>query len=243
MINYQGKLLLPTGAPIADGTYGMKFAIYDVPTGGTALWSETNPSVQVKGGLFAVMLGSVTNLPANIFDSPDRFFGVKVGTDSEMSPRQKIASVAYAQVAGAVNDGAITTSKIADGAIDSDKIAARSVTASKIEEQEAWNEIGTAGKPAFQSGWTNYGNGWDSAAYMKDSFGFVHIKGMVKGGPSLESIIFTLPIGYRPKGILRHPTDAHGDYGWVNINPNGEILGRTNTIDTNLSSICFKAEQ
>jgi len=113
MINYQGKLMLPSGAPIADGTYSMRFAIYDVPTGGTALWSETNPAVQVKGGLFAVMLGSVTNLPANIFDSPDRFFGVTVGTDTEMTPRQKIASVAYAQIAGSVPDGSITVAKLA----------------------------------------------------------------------------------------------------------------------------------
>ena len=100
MINYQGKLMQPSGAAVPDGTYSMTFAIYDVPTGGTALWSETNPSVQVKGGLFAVLLGSVTNLPANIFDNPDRWFGVKVAADPEMTPRQKVASVAYAQVSG-----------------------------------------------------------------------------------------------------------------------------------------------
>ena len=54
------------GAPVPDGTYSMQFAIYGVPTGGTALWSETNPSVQVKVGLFATLLGSIVNLPANI---------------------------------------------------------------------------------------------------------------------------------------------------------------------------------
>ena len=30
MINYQGKLLQPSGAPVADGTYPMTFAIYNV---------------------------------------------------------------------------------------------------------------------------------------------------------------------------------------------------------------------
>ena len=100
MISYQGKLMQPSGAAVPDGTYGMQFAIYDVPTGGTPLWSETNPSVQVKGGLFSVLLGSVVNLPGNIFDNPDRWFGVKVGSDPEMMPRQKIASVPYAQAAG-----------------------------------------------------------------------------------------------------------------------------------------------
>ncbi|MDO8588663.1 MAG: hypothetical protein Q7T82_16670 [Armatimonadota bacterium] len=104
IINYQGKLMQPSGAPVPDGAYTVQFAIYDAPTVGNPpvlpLWSETNNAVQVKGGLFSVLLGSVNNLPANIFDSPNRFFGVKVGSDPEMTPRQQIASVPYAQVAG-----------------------------------------------------------------------------------------------------------------------------------------------
>jgi len=138
MISYQGKLMQPTGAPVPDGTYPMQFGIYDVPAGGNALWSETNPSVQVKGGLFSVLLGSVVNLPGNIFDSPDRWFGVKVGTDPEMMPRQKIASVAYAVKAGSsdvaltVPDGAITTSKVAPAAITTDRLALGAVTADRL---------------------------------------------------------------------------------------------------------------
>jgi len=135
MINYQGKLMQPSGAPVPDGTYSMTFAIYDVPTGGTPLWSETNPSVQVKGGLFAVLLGSINNLPANIFDNPNRWFGVKVGDDPEMSPRQQIASTGFAfraAVAGTVDDGAITTEKIADGAVTAGKIADSAVSGANI---------------------------------------------------------------------------------------------------------------
>lgn len=129
VISYQGKLLQPSGAPVPDGTYSIQFAIYDVPTGGNSLWSETNPSVQVKGGLFSVLLGSVVNLPANIFDNPDRWFAVKVGDDSEMTPRQKIASVVYAikaemaASAATVADASITTDKIAAGAVTVDKLA------------------------------------------------------------------------------------------------------------------------
>lgn len=137
MMSYQGKLLQPSGAPVPDGTYSMQFCIYDVPTGGTALWSETNPSVQVKGGLFATMLGSVVNLPANVFDNPNRFFGVKVGTDPEMTPRQQVASSAFAfraAVAGTVDDGAITTSKLADGAVTSDRLADGAVATAKIAD-------------------------------------------------------------------------------------------------------------
>jgi len=126
MINYQGKLLKPDGTAVADGTYGMKFAIYAVPTGGDALWWEQNPTVQVKKGLFSVLLGSVINLPANIFDSPNRFFGVTVGADPEMTPRQQITTAAYAFKAGSadtVADGAVTTAKISDGAVTVSKVS------------------------------------------------------------------------------------------------------------------------
>lgn len=116
MISYQGRLTQPSGAPVADGTYSMLFSIYAAPTGGSPLWSETNPSVAVKGGLFSTMLGSVINLPANVFDSPTRYFAVKAGSEPEMTPRQQIASIAFASranVAGTVDDGAITAPKLA----------------------------------------------------------------------------------------------------------------------------------
>ena len=158
MINYQGKLTGADGRPIADGAYAVTFAIYPVPIGGVALWSETNTAVQVKGGLFNVLLGSVINLPANIFDAPDRFFGVQVGTDAEMTPRQQIASVPFAvraesadtatkatqadraatadaaAIADTVKDGAITTSKLADGVVTTGKLSDGSITTTKIAD-------------------------------------------------------------------------------------------------------------
>jgi len=50
MINYQGKLLQLSRVAVPDRTYSMEFAVYDVPTGGTPLWSGINASAQVKGG-------------------------------------------------------------------------------------------------------------------------------------------------------------------------------------------------
>jgi microcystin-dependent protein len=138
IISYQGKLMQPSGAPVPDDVYSIQFAIYDAPTGGTPLWSETNPSVQVKSGLFATMLGSVVNLPANIFDGSSRFFGVKVGGDPEMTPRQQVASVAFAVKAGSadiaatVPDGSVIGVKIAASTISGDKLSAATVTADKL---------------------------------------------------------------------------------------------------------------
>lgn len=134
MINYQGKLLQPSGAPVPDGGYNMQFAIYDVPTGGVALWFDNYSSVQVKNGLFSVLLGSAKPITETVFASSDRYFGLTVGADPEMVPRQKIASVAFAQVAKTVVDASITATKIADTAITTAKIADQAVTTAKIAD-------------------------------------------------------------------------------------------------------------
>jgi hypothetical protein len=69
---------------------------------------------------------------------------------------------------------------------------------------EAWHEIGAAGEPAFQHGWTNEDPAGEvTAAYYKDPFGVVHLKGLVASGTN--EVIFTLPAAYRPsKNLIVH---------------------------------------
>lgn len=108
VINYSGTLTNKVGAAVPDGSYDVEFTIYNVPSAGTALWMEKWSStaipaspVVVIGGAFNVMLGTITPFPNGFFaDNPNTYLGVKVGTDSEMLPRQKIASVGYAFAAG-----------------------------------------------------------------------------------------------------------------------------------------------
>jgi hypothetical protein len=84
--------------------------------------------------------------------------------------------------------------------------AAPSVTAG------AWHTIGAQGQPRFRSSnscrWRNYDGVHSTAAFLRDSAGFVHVKGMVvatdtAGSHSctdslLNAVIFILPPGYRP---------------------------------------------
>lgn len=64
---------------------------------------------------------------------------------------------------------------------------------------EAWHEVGTSGEPAFGTSWSNYTTFATSAAFYKDPFGVVHLKGWVtNGGATFQQIIFGLPEGYRP---------------------------------------------
>lgn len=124
-ISYQGRLADSGGNPI-NANIGMTFRIYNASTGGSALWTETYPAVQVSNGLFHVLLGSVTPLPNSLFSSNTTLYlGITVGADSEMTPREQLASAPYAMQAGqalTVPDGVITSSKIANSAVKSDHL-------------------------------------------------------------------------------------------------------------------------
>jgi hypothetical protein len=93
-INYQGRLTDPNDVPVPDGNYPITFTIYDALSGGNVKWTETQ-MVPVIDGIFSILLGNVTPLQPSIFNG-DCWLGLKVGTDTEMMPRQQIVSVAYA---------------------------------------------------------------------------------------------------------------------------------------------------
>jgi hypothetical protein len=103
LINYQGVLIdSGTNQPVPDDTYSIAFSIYDVASGGTAVWTETQ-SVTTQDGLYSVLLGSITTLKPVIFSGTEKYIGIKVGSDPEMTPRKRIVSVAYAYVAESVS--------------------------------------------------------------------------------------------------------------------------------------------
>lgn len=93
LISYQGKLVNGSGAPL-DGTYNIKFSIYDAANNGTEKWSETQ-SVAVSGGIYTVLLGSVTGLvPAN-FTSDQLYLQIQVGSEI-LTPRQILTTTGFA---------------------------------------------------------------------------------------------------------------------------------------------------
>jgi hypothetical protein len=106
LINYQGRLTDDNGDPIT-GTPSMTFVIYD--GGGISKWSETHPSVQVDDGLFSVILGSAAALPDSVFNGDDRYLGIAVGGDPEISPRTLLTSAPGAVYAKRLAGDMITT--------------------------------------------------------------------------------------------------------------------------------------
>lgn len=97
LISYQGYLENGAGQPFS-GNATMSFAIYAAPSGGSALWQETQSNVSVGGGFFTTQLGSSTPLSAAVFDDPTRYLQVTVniGAGDETLPRQRLTAVPYA---------------------------------------------------------------------------------------------------------------------------------------------------
>ncbi|MDP3722930.1 MAG: LamG-like jellyroll fold domain-containing protein [Candidatus Omnitrophota bacterium] len=93
LIRYQGTVVDANNIPL-EGSYTLTFRVYDVATGGAALWTETQTPVPVSRGVFSILLGQVT--PLNLPFDKDSWLSTQVGTDTEMSPRQRLTSVPYA---------------------------------------------------------------------------------------------------------------------------------------------------
>jgi len=95
VIDYQGKITDSANNPITISV-SLTFAIYNVSTGGSILWTETHPSVTPVDGLVHVLLGSQTTFGATLFNGSDLWLEINVDGDGEMTPRLRIASVPYA---------------------------------------------------------------------------------------------------------------------------------------------------
>lgn len=112
IIGYQGRLTNTTG-DLLTGTYYFKFSIWDDPTSnpstGNKLWPTGDPGTVTKtvsSGIFNV---NIDTSSYNFNTNKDIYLQVEVsssglaGTFEALSPRQRISSVPFAQVSGAVS--------------------------------------------------------------------------------------------------------------------------------------------
>ena len=102
LLSLDGFLTNSSGTAL-NGSYSFVFSLYNVSTGGSALWTEAQ-TLTVSSGKLNALLGSVSVL--NLSFDQDYYLGVAVSTDSEMSPRYLIASSAYAYMAKNLAAGA-----------------------------------------------------------------------------------------------------------------------------------------
>jgi hypothetical protein len=131
-INYQGRLTdQASGGPV-NGVKNITFSLYDSATGGEPVYFQTQ-KVNIVNGSFSVYLGkgegnyqgnevSSDGIPAEVFtERSAQYLGIKIeGSSTEMTPRQSLASVAYAYKAVYATEA--EKAKEAERAKDAEKV-------------------------------------------------------------------------------------------------------------------------
>ncbi|MBX3043344.1 MAG: tail fiber domain-containing protein [Candidatus Kapabacteria bacterium] len=90
-ISWQG-ILQDADAKNLSGTYSLTVKLYDVSSGGSALWSETHSNVVIADGLVNLTLGSFMPFSVNFAD--EYWFEITVDSGTPL-PRIKLNSVPY----------------------------------------------------------------------------------------------------------------------------------------------------
>ncbi len=93
-LGIQGILKKANGNAVDDAAYSLKFRLYEQAEGGAHIWEEVQPEVDVVGGIYTAILGSVTAL--NVPFDTTYYLGVSVGSTSEMLPRIQLTTAPYA---------------------------------------------------------------------------------------------------------------------------------------------------
>jgi hypothetical protein len=111
----------------------------------------------------------------------------------------------------------VRTSDIKNGAVTTPKIANRAVTAKKLAKQPNFVDA------TLEAGFTNVGGGYRPASYMRDTIGFVHLRG-VMNCPAGENTAFILPLKFRPAQIEAGPMGIGGQAGGnLQVLPDGQV--------------------
>jgi hypothetical protein len=121
---------------------------------------------------------------------------------------------------------------------------------------EAWHDVTTAefsgdiATPCTFNGacaWSNLDSVHNSAGYLRDPFGFVHLKGLVKcecnGGTfGPADFIFTLPSGYRPAKNDTQATVSNDHFARVEVDSDGNVhaLAGVDKVWFSLDGISFR---
>jgi len=102
--NYQGRVIDDLGNPVADGTYSMRFRIFNADEGGDLRWDSGVQSIQVNGGVFNVLLGD-NPMPSLDLPFDEDYWLVVTFEGINQTPRQRLSSCGYAYMASGIVPG------------------------------------------------------------------------------------------------------------------------------------------
>lgn len=217
-----------------DGTTPLDVAVsFLADTSGA---SFDTPAVAVTKSPTTIMeaWGAADTLSSGVITTPSgQIFNVS-GTHSTLAVSSRVANVG--------GDAARTATSNHPYGVGASIAIRSSVTQVPTGTIELWHEIGAAGEPVFTNSWTNFGGSYETAAFYKDR-GRVYFKGLIKSG-TLNSLAFTLPVGYRPAQRVSYPLRSGGNgVGSVDIDTNGAVaivVGSGNNTEVTISQVSFR---
>jgi hypothetical protein len=119
-----------------------------------------------------------------------------------------------------------------------------------VEISKANRQQGQWIAPTLLNGWVNYGGTYDTIGFYKDEFGIVHLRGLIKSGTgSAGTVLFYLPVGYRPSITNLIPTLSNNASTItpvsIEVYADGSVklTLTTGTTWLALAGITFRAEQ
>lgn len=136
-------------------------------------------------------------------------------------------------------DVPINQASVLANVVEDTQANAKELESKADKVQEDWIE------PTLLNGWLNRGGTEEIVGYIKDDFGFVHIKGTIDSGiDTAGTTIFQLPIGYRPRKILSIPITSNSAFGDIKITETGLlIINIGSNVILSLNGISFRAER
>lgn len=104
VFSYQGLLTDPQGLPM-QGPVTLQLSLYDAPTDGQQLFTETHLDVPLAQGVFSIHVGGATvgGIPLSALTGSEVYLGISVNNDEELQPRIKLVMVPYAYQSLAAN--------------------------------------------------------------------------------------------------------------------------------------------
>lgn len=108
-----------------------------------------------------------------------------------------------------------------------------------VIEVEDWTE------PELLNGWTEPATSL-RVRYLKDNMGFVHIEGgLIAGTVAANTVLFVLPVGYRPTLRNRFPyvNNTGASLGTMYVEPNGNVVIGSAAAANMFINIIFEANR
>ncbi len=128
-IQQQGRLL--DGTNLYNGTATIAYRLYNVAEAGAALAGATN-DVAVVDGLYASELDLDPAMWTAVLTNAELYLETEID-GTPLAPRERLGTVAYAQLAAGVTNGAIGELQLANDAVTKDKLLDGAVTSGKLD--------------------------------------------------------------------------------------------------------------